>query len=246
VVGTLAFNFQTILPLLAHFTFGKDASGYAALLAAMGAGAIAGALANGARGSTGPRLIVLSSVAFGIFGLVAAAAPTFPLEIAAMVPLGAASITFAAGVNSQLQLGVEPEMRGRVMALYGIVFLGSTPIGGPLTGWLAETLGPRSGLVLGGVAALTAAAGARIAFARPREGAGSALAPGYRHLRAHVRAQFRLHGHGRPAERDRQSERGDSGGGALHHASRRDGHRQDVHDGGSDGRARPSLARHRA
>jgi MFS family permease len=166
VVGTLAFNFQTVLPLLAHFTFGLDASGYAALLAAMGAGSIIGALANGARGATGPRLITLSAAAFGISGLIAAAAPTFPMEIVAMVPLGAASVTFAAGVNSQLQLSVEPAMRGRVMALYGIVFLGSTPIGGPLTGWLAEALGPRSGLVLAGVAALAAAIGARIAFAR--------------------------------------------------------------------------------
>ncbi len=178
LVGTLAFNFQTVLPLLAHFTFGQDASGYALLLAAMGAGSIVGALATGARGSTGPRLITLSAGAFGFFGLIAAVAPTFPLEIAAMVPLGAASITFAAGVNSQLQLRVEPAMRGRVMALYGIVFLGSTPIGGPLTGWLAETLGPRSGLILGGLAALLAAAGARVAFARsealhPRVEAGT-------------------------------------------------------------------------
>jgi MFS family permease len=166
VVGALAFNFQTVLPLLAHFTFGHGASAYAALLAAMGVGSIVGALANGARGATGPRLLVASSAAFGVFGLVAAAAPTFPLEIVALIPLGAASIIFAAGINSQLQLAVDPAMRGRVMALYGIVFLGSTPIGGPLTGWLAETLGPRSGLVLAGLAALAAAMLAAVAFER--------------------------------------------------------------------------------
>ena len=178
VVGTLAFNFQTVLPLLARFTFDRGASAYAALLAAMGVGSIIGALANGARGSTSPRLIVASSIGFGVSALLAAAAPTFWLELAALVPLGAASITFAAGVNSQLQLEVEPAMRGRVMALYGIVFLGSTPIGGPLTGWLAEALGPRSGLVLAGLATLAAAIGARIAFARseplhPRAVAGA-------------------------------------------------------------------------
>jgi MFS family permease len=156
LVGTLAFNFQTVLPLLARFTFDRGASAYAALLAAMGAGSIVGALVNGARGRTSLRLIVVAAIGFGAFGLLAAVAPTFPLEIAAMVPLGATSITFAAGVNSLLQLEVEPAMRGRVMALYGIVFLGSTPIGGPLTGWLAETLGPRSGLVLAGLAALAA------------------------------------------------------------------------------------------
>ena len=75
-------------------------------------------------------------------------------------------MTFAAGVNSALQLAVEPEMRGRVMALYSIVFLGSTPIGAPLVGWIADVAGPRAGLLVGAVAALLAAAGARAAFAR--------------------------------------------------------------------------------
>ena len=176
LVGTLAFNFQTVLPLLAHFTFDGGADAYAVLLGAMGVGSIAGALANGARGRTGPRLLVASALGFGAFGLLAAAAPSFPLEVAALIPLGAASITFAAGVNSQLQLEVEPAMRGRVMALYSIVFLGSTPLGGPLTGWLSEALGPRAGLVLGGLAALTAGIGAWVAFSRAH-GSGSATRP---------------------------------------------------------------------
>jgi MFS family permease len=166
LVGTLAFNFQTVLPLLAHFTFDGGADAYAVLLAAMGVGSIIGALANGARGRTGPRLLVGAALGFGAFGLLAAAAPTFPIEVAAMVPLGAASITFAAGVNSQLQLEVEPAMRGRVMALYSIVFLGSTPIGGPLTGWLSEAVDPRAGLVLGALAALGAGVAAWFAFRR--------------------------------------------------------------------------------
>jgi len=75
----------------------------------------------------------------------------------ALVLIGAASVTFAAGVNSTLQLAVEPEMRGRVMALYSVVFLGSTPIGAPISGALAEVAGPRAGLMLGAVAALSAA-----------------------------------------------------------------------------------------
>jgi MFS family permease len=97
---------------------------------------------------------------------VAAVAPTLPLEIVALVPLGAASVTFAAGINSSLQLTAEPAMRGRVMALYSVVFLGSTPIGGPIAGWLGESIDPRAALVLAGVAGLTAAIGARVAFAR--------------------------------------------------------------------------------
>ena len=75
-------------------------------------------------------------------------------------------MTFAAGVNSALQIAVEPVMRGRVMALYSIVFLGSTPIGAPLVGWLAEVAGPRAGLWAGAVACLVAAGGAAVAFRR--------------------------------------------------------------------------------
>jgi MFS family permease len=165
VVGTLSFNFQVLLPLLARFTWHGNASAYAALTAAMGIGSIGGALASGARGRVSPRILTVAACGFGSLMLLAAIAPTFPLQLAALVPLGAMSVTFAAGVNSALQLAVEPELRGRVMALYSVVFIGSTPIGGPLAGWLSEVAGPRAGLVLGGVAALAAGLVARRAFA---------------------------------------------------------------------------------
>jgi MFS family permease len=109
-------------------------------------------------------LLVGSSAAFGALMLLAAAAPTLPVMVAVLVPLGAVSVTFAAGVNSALQLAVDPLMRGRVMALYSVVFLGSTPIGAPLVGWLAQVGGPRVGMALGGVAALVAAALAALAY----------------------------------------------------------------------------------
>ena len=166
VVGTLSFNFQVILPLLAKFTWHGTASAYAALTAAMGVGSVCGALASGARGRVSPRLLTVASAGFGALMLLAAAAPTFPLQLLALVPLGAMSVTFAAGVNSALQLAVEPALRGRVMALYSVVFIGSTPVGGPITGWLSGAAGPRAGLVLGGVAALVAGLVARRAFAR--------------------------------------------------------------------------------
>jgi MFS family permease len=166
LVGTLAFNFQTVLPLLARFSFGGGASTYAAMLAAMGIGAVAGALVTGARGTVSPRLLSGTAMLLGALALLAAAAPTLPLEIVVLAPLGATTVTFAASVNSSLQLAVAPEMRGRVMALYSIVFLGSTPLGGPLTGWLSEAVDPRAGLVLAGVAALAAGLAARVAFAR--------------------------------------------------------------------------------
>ncbi len=169
LVGTISFNFQVLLPLLADFTWHGTATTYALLTAAMGIGSVGGALAAGARGRVSPKLLVASSLLFGVAMLLAAAAPTLELQILALVPLGAASVTFAAGVNSTLQIAVEPAMRGRVMALYSVVFLGSTPIGAPLVGWLAGAAGPRAGLLAGAVAALVAGVAAWIWFARTGE-----------------------------------------------------------------------------
>jgi MFS family permease len=166
VVGTLSYNFQVLLPLLASFTWHGTASTYTALAVAMGVGSVAGALVAGARSRVGPRLLVGASALFGFALLLVAVAPELSLQVLALIPLGAISVTFAAGVNSALQLAVEPAMRGRVMALYSMVFLGSTPIGAPLVGWIAEVWGPRGGLVLGAVAALVAAVGGAVAFAR--------------------------------------------------------------------------------
>ena len=166
LVGTLGFNFQVILPLLANFTFEGGAAAYTSLAAAMAAGSVVGALAAGARGRVGPRLLIAASLGFGGLAAVAAAAPTLPLAAIALAPVGAASVTFAAGVNSSLQLGADPTMRGRVMALYSIVFLGSTPIGGPIAGWLSETVSPRAALLLAAAAATIAAIGAWFAYER--------------------------------------------------------------------------------
>ncbi len=127
---------------------------------------VIGALAAGARARVGPRLLVTVAFMFAAAEVLVAIAPEVPLQMLALIPLGAVSVTFAAGVNSLLQLAVEPSMRGRVMALYSVVFLGSTPIGAPIVGWLAEVAGPRAGLALGAAAALVAAIGGAVAFAR--------------------------------------------------------------------------------
>ena len=166
LVGTLSFNFQVLLPLFARFTWHGSATTYALLTTAMGVGSVIGALLASARARVSPALLVAASTAFGVLLLAAAAAPTLPLQVAALVPLGVVSVTFAAGVNSTLQLAVDPLMRGRVMALYSVVFIGSTPIGAPFVGWLAQVAGPRAGLVVGALAAFVAAAGARVAWAR--------------------------------------------------------------------------------
>ncbi len=168
LVGTLGFNFQVVLPLLARFSFDGGATTYAAMVSAMAVGSIAGALVTGHHGRTGPRLIAGGALAFGLLGLLSASMPTLALELPMLALLGAAAVTFAATINSTLQLAVSPEMRGRVMALYSVVFLGSTPIGGPLTGWLAETYDPRVALLLAGVTGLSAAWAAHVSFSRLR------------------------------------------------------------------------------
>lgn len=169
LVGTLGFNFQVVLPLLAKFSFESGAMTYAALVSAMAVGSIAGALVNGHRGRTGPRLIAGGALAFGVSALLAAAMPSLALEILMLALLGAAAVTFAATINSTLQLAVTPEMRGRVMALYSVVFLGSTPIGAPLTGWLAQNYDPRVALLLAGLSGLTAAWIAHLSFTYIRD-----------------------------------------------------------------------------
>ena len=166
LLGTVGLNFQVIVPLLARFTFQGDASAYAILLAAMGAGSIVGALVTGARNQTGPATITGAALAFGVLALLASAAPSLALEVPVMALLGAAAVTFAATINSLMQLAVEPAMRGRVMALYTVVVLGSNPIGAPLIGWISEAYAPRAALVVMAAAGLTVALLARIGFAR--------------------------------------------------------------------------------
>ncbi len=168
LVGTFGLNFQVILPLLARFSFGGGPTAYATLVAAMGAGSVVGALATGAHGRTDPRLIAGAALSFGVLAALAAAMPSIALEVPMVALLGASAVTFAAAINSSLQLAVEPEMRGRVMALYSVVFLGSTPIGGPLAGWLSEAYDPRVALMLAAGAGIAAAWAAHVSFARMR------------------------------------------------------------------------------
>jgi MFS family permease len=172
LVGTLGFNFQVVLPLLAKFSFGGGAGSYALLVSAMGVGSIIAALVNGNRGKTGGRVIAAASLGFGVAALLAAAMPDLILEAVTLAALGAAAVIFVSSINSTIQLAVSAEMRGRVMALFSIVFLGSTPIGGPLTGWLAEAYDPRVPLVLAGISGLSAAWAARVIFTRMSGRAG--------------------------------------------------------------------------
>jgi MFS family permease len=155
VVFTLAFNFMVLLPIFAYRTFDGDSRTFGFLSACAGAGMFLGAIgmANRATHPT-PRRLATFAAAFGVFLSVEALMPTLSLALIAMIPLGAAGMAFAITANSTLQLTSRPEMRGRVMAIYGMVFLGSTPIGAPIVGWVAEAFGARSGFLVGGIASL--------------------------------------------------------------------------------------------
>jgi len=166
VIGTLAYEFQVILPLMAKFTFHGDAGTYGLMTSFMGGGAVVGGLYAASRRPRSPTQLSLLAMVFGGVLLAASAAPTLVLELAALMLVGAVSISFIALGNTSLQLTARPEMRGRVMALWSVAFLGSTPVGGPIVGWVGQHAGPRWGLALGGMAALLAGALAHPVLAR--------------------------------------------------------------------------------
>lgn len=157
VIGTLAYNFRVILPLLAERTFDGGPGLFGALYSVMSVGSLAGALFTASRVAATTRFLVLASLAFGVAILAAATAPSLALLCAALIGVGAASSSFTSTTQATLQLASAPAMRGRVMALYSVVFIGSTPIGSPIIGWIAEHFGPRSGFAVGGVAAVVTA-----------------------------------------------------------------------------------------
>ena len=180
VIGTLAYNFSVILPLYAHDVFHRGAGTYSALTVAMGLGALAGGLTIAARRRPSHRLLVAVSLAFGVFILAVAAAPTLPICLVMLVLMGAASIMFIATANSLLQLNSSSAMRGRVMALWAVVFLGSTPIGAPLIGFIAGRYGARFALCVGGIATVLIAVWAGFELRRiraVRRAAGTSEAP---------------------------------------------------------------------
>jgi MFS family permease len=156
IVGIFAFNFTVTLPLLAKFTFHGGAGLYSTFMAAMGAGAVVGGLYTAFRSRPSSRLLAVIGVFFGVMILAVALAPTKLVAILLLVPMGAASICFVSTNNATLQLRADPSMRGRVMSLNAIAFLGSTPIGALLLGYISDTSSPRVALVVGGVATLLA------------------------------------------------------------------------------------------
>ncbi|GAA2545616.1 MFS transporter [Pseudonocardia hydrocarbonoxydans] len=152
LVSTFGINFYLTLALLARNVFGLGADAYGLLTTLLAVGSVGGAVLA-ARRLRRPRLRLVTgaALAFGVLVTLAGLMPTYLLTGVVMVPLGFAALTFTTAANSAVQLSVEPAMRGRVMGLYILLFLGGTPVGAPLLGLLAESWGGRSPLVLGGV-----------------------------------------------------------------------------------------------
>jgi MFS family permease len=175
IVGTLGFNPRVALPLLARFEFGTGPDGYGLMSSVMAVGSIAGALFAAGRARPTPQLLLAAVGIFGVGSLAGSLAPTLPWELVALPVMGAAIIAFLSTANATLQLGATPRLRGRVLALHGIIFLGSAPFGGLLTAWLADAFGPRSPFAVGGAVCLGSAAAGWLVLRRRR--ARSAAAP---------------------------------------------------------------------
>jgi MFS family permease len=154
LVGTLAWEFQVTLPLMASKVFGGGAGSYGVMASVMGVGAVGGGLVSAARARPRARSLCIAAIGWGIAITAAAVAPTLPLELAALVFVGYGSITFNSYAKTTLQLAAEPAMRGRVMALWALAWQGSTPIGGSLVGWIAQEAGARWSLAVGGIPTL--------------------------------------------------------------------------------------------
>jgi MFS family permease len=170
LVGCLAYEFQVSLPVMASQGLHVGATGFGFMTAAMGVGAVFGGLFVATKGRTGLPTLIGAASAFGVLLAFATLAPSLPIEIFALALAGGASISFMSTGNSTLQLSAAPTMRGRVMSLWFVAFQGSTPIGGPIVGWVMAAAGARAGLGLGAATCLVAAALGLLALRRLNPG----------------------------------------------------------------------------
>ena len=169
LIGMLAYEFQVVLPIAAREVFQGGPQAYGFMTSAMGLGAVAGGLVVAARGGTGLRPLVLAATGFGVAITIAAVSPAFWVVLVAMVLVGALSVAFMSTGNATLQLNSDPSTRGRVMALWSVAFQGSTPLGGPLVGWVAGAFGARVGLGVGALSCFVGALLGLLVLRRARE-----------------------------------------------------------------------------
>ncbi|MFD4502218.1 MFS transporter [Streptomyces sp. NPDC058457] len=165
-IGTFGFNFPVYLSAFADDVFHAGAGSYSLFNTLMAVGSLAGALLAARRGTAKLRVMLAAAVAFGGLELVAAAAPSLWLFSLLMVPIGMFGMTVNVTANTTVQMGTDPAMRGRVMSLYMMVFMGGSPIGAPIAGWITDAYGVRAGLAVGGAIAAAAAVVIGLVLAR--------------------------------------------------------------------------------
>lgn len=176
VVGTFAWEFPVSLPLIADKTFGGGVGTYGTMAAVMGAGAVIGGLLSAGRPNISPVALASAAVGWGVSLLLAGLAPWLWTELVALFFVGFGSIAFNAVAKTSLQLMAEPAMRGRVMALWGLAWLGTTPIGGPIVGWCGQHLGARWALLIGAIPTILVGAAAYLPLRR--EDRADSMSPG--------------------------------------------------------------------
>jgi MFS family permease len=169
MVGTFGFNFQMTTALMATEVFHKGAGEYGLLGSIMAVGSLTGALLAARRERPRLRLVIGAALTFGAFATVASLMPTYTLFAIALVPVGVSSLTLMTAANATVQLSVAPEMRGRVLALYMAVFMGGTPLGAPIIGWIGEVFGARWTIGVGGAVALLTAGACLVYVVRTRD-----------------------------------------------------------------------------
>ena len=158
VIGMLAYENQIALPLFAKFTFDREATGYGVLSSMMGIGSVAGGLLIARFGRATHRRMGFAATFLGVTMLVAAFMPTFWTMAIALLFVGSGSVAFITMNSATLQLTSPVSVRGRVMALYITAIIGTTPIGGPVIGWIGQNIDPRATYITGGLACLITAA----------------------------------------------------------------------------------------
>ncbi len=156
-IGTFGFNFPIWLSAFAHTVFHSGAGTYGMFNTAMAAGSLIGALLAARRATARMRMLLGAAALFGGLEMTTALSPSLWLFTGLLVVVGMVGITINTTANSSVQLAADPNMRGRVMSLFMMVFVGGTPLGGPLVGWLTDTYGARVGFLLGGAVSATAA-----------------------------------------------------------------------------------------
>ncbi len=171
-LGAFGYNFGVTIPLLARFALGQGSIGFGAMNAAMGVGSLVGALAAASRSAPSTRIIILGASGFACVLFATAIAPWYWLTLALLLALGLVSVSYSSTTNSILQLNSREEYRGRVLSLYTLLFAGSTPIGGAITGWLADAWGIRPTMVLEAAICLAGLGVGIVYLRRQRRGTG--------------------------------------------------------------------------